>query len=113
MSAAVSATRLGCKVALINDRPVVGGNNSSEIRVHLGGNIKIGKYKEWEVYKNSARQEEEMPNLPKFMKTQRKWVVVGRGTIWPCLSTAVLLLWRKKVTGHFRHRRTHRDKEKR
>jgi len=46
MSAAVSAARLGCKVALINDRPVVGGNNSSEIRVHLGGNIEIGRYKE-------------------------------------------------------------------
>lgn len=46
MSAAVSAARLGCKVALINDRPVVGGNNSSEIRVHLGGRIEAGPYKE-------------------------------------------------------------------
>lgn len=46
MSAAVSAARLGCKVALINDRPVVGGNNSSEIRVHLGGRIEAGLYKE-------------------------------------------------------------------
>lgn len=46
MSAAVSAARLGCKVALINDRPLVGGNNSSEIRVHLGGRIEIGKYPE-------------------------------------------------------------------
>lgn len=46
MSAAVSAGRLGCKVALINDRPVVGGNNSSEIRVHLGGRIDVGTYKE-------------------------------------------------------------------
>ena len=46
MSTAVSAARLGCKVALINDRPVVGGNNSSEIRVHLGGAIEIGKYPE-------------------------------------------------------------------
>ena len=46
MSAAVSAARLGCKVALINDRPVVGGNNSSEIRVHLGGRIEVGPYKE-------------------------------------------------------------------
>ena len=44
MSAAVSAARLGCKVALINDRPIVGGNNSSDIRVHLGGAIEIGKY---------------------------------------------------------------------
>ena len=46
MSAAVTAARLGCKVALINDRPVVGGNNSSEIRVHLGGRIETGIYKE-------------------------------------------------------------------
>lgn len=46
MSAAVSAARLGCRVALINDRPVLGGNNSSEIRVHLGGAIEIGKYPE-------------------------------------------------------------------
>ena len=44
--AAVSAARLGCKVALINDRPVLGGNNSSEIRVHLGGRIETGPYKE-------------------------------------------------------------------
>ena len=37
--AAVSASRLGLKVALIQDRPLLGGNNSSEVRVHLGGNI--------------------------------------------------------------------------
>lgn len=46
ISAAISAARLGCKVALINDRPVLGGNNSSEIRVHLGGRIEAGPYKE-------------------------------------------------------------------
>lgn len=46
ISAAVSAARLGCKVALINDRPVLGGNNSSEIRVHLGGRIGVGPYPE-------------------------------------------------------------------
>ena len=33
---AVSAARLGLAVTLVNDRPVLGGNNSSEIRVHLG-----------------------------------------------------------------------------
>ena len=37
--AAVTAARLGCKVALIQDRPVLGGNNSSEIRVGLSGKI--------------------------------------------------------------------------
>lgn len=45
MSAATTAARLGCKVALIHDRPVVGGNNSSEVRVHLGGRIEAGPYK--------------------------------------------------------------------
>lgn len=44
ISAAVAAARLGCSVALINDRPILGGNNSSEIRVHLGGRINIGPY---------------------------------------------------------------------
>ena len=42
MCAAVSASRLGCRVALVNDRPVLGGNNSSEVRVHLGGVIELG-----------------------------------------------------------------------
>lgn len=45
MCAAITAARLGCKVALVNDRPVLGGNNSSEIRVHLGGTIEVGPNK--------------------------------------------------------------------
>jgi hypothetical protein len=40
-AAAISAARLGLKVALIQDRPVLGGNNSSEVRVHLGGRINV------------------------------------------------------------------------
>ncbi len=35
--AAIAAARLGLKVALVNDRPVLGGNSSSEIRVPIGG----------------------------------------------------------------------------
>ncbi len=42
--AAISAARLGVKVALVQDRPVLGGNNSSEVRVHLGGRIKQEPY---------------------------------------------------------------------
>lgn len=41
MCAAVSAARSGIRVALVNDRPVWGGNNSSEVRVHLGGSIEM------------------------------------------------------------------------
>ena len=44
MCAAVSAARLGLKVALVHDRPVLGGNNSSEVRVHLGGAIELPPY---------------------------------------------------------------------
>lgn len=44
ISAAAAASRLGLKTALINDRPVLGGNNSSEIRVHLGGFIEQKPY---------------------------------------------------------------------
>lgn len=46
MCAAMSAARLGMKVALVNDRPLIGGCNSSEIRVHLGGRIEVGPYKQ-------------------------------------------------------------------
>lgn len=42
--AAVSAARLGLKVALIQDRPLLGGNNSSEVRVHLQGKINLPPY---------------------------------------------------------------------
>jgi hypothetical protein len=41
---ALSAARLGLKVALIQDRPLLGGNNSSEVRVHLGGRINLEPY---------------------------------------------------------------------
>lgn len=37
---AISAARLGVKVAFVQNRPVLGGNNSSEVRVHLGARIK-------------------------------------------------------------------------
>lgn len=45
-TAALTAARLGLKVALIQDRPVLGGNNSSEVRVHLGGRINLDPYPE-------------------------------------------------------------------
>lgn len=44
MGAAIAAARMGCKVALIQDRPVLGGNGSSEVRVWSMGLIRRGKY---------------------------------------------------------------------
>ena len=42
--AALAAARLGLKVALIQDRYILGGNNSSEVRVGLGGRINVDPY---------------------------------------------------------------------
>lgn len=42
--AAISAARLGLSVALVQDRPMLGGCNSSEVRVHLGGYQNLGRY---------------------------------------------------------------------
>ncbi len=44
MCAAITAARQGLRVALIQDRKVLGGNNSSEVRVGLGGRLNIGAY---------------------------------------------------------------------
>lgn len=44
MGAAISAARMGCKVALIQDRPVLGGNGSSEVRVWAQGLIRRGRF---------------------------------------------------------------------
>ena len=69
---AVSAARLGCRVAFIHDRPVLGGNNSSEVRVGLSGLIhqkpyprlgdlveEIGPVGYWNLHQ--AKQEPELP----------------------------------------------------
>ena len=44
LSAAIKATRAGLKVALINNRPVAGGNASVEIRVTSNGDINAEPY---------------------------------------------------------------------
>ncbi|WP_136078427.1 FAD-dependent oxidoreductase [Pontiella desulfatans] len=45
-NAAISAARGGAKVALIQDRPMVGGNNSAEMGVPVSGGSSIGKGRE-------------------------------------------------------------------
>jgi hypothetical protein len=44
ITSSLMAARKGLKVALIQDRPVVGGNNSSETRVWLNGAINVKPY---------------------------------------------------------------------
>lgn len=44
LGSAISAARMGVRVALIQDRAVLGGNGSSEVRVWAKGNIRRGKF---------------------------------------------------------------------
>ncbi len=44
LGASIAAARAGCHVALIQDRGVLGGNGSSEVRVWAQGEIRRGKY---------------------------------------------------------------------
>ena len=44
MASALAAARLGCRVALLQDRPVLGGNGSSEVRVWANGLIRRGEF---------------------------------------------------------------------
>ena len=44
LGSAISAARMGLKVALIQNRPVLGGNGSSEVRVWSQGLVRRGKY---------------------------------------------------------------------
>lgn len=43
-TAAVSSARLGLRTALVQDRPVLGGNSSSEVRVWIQGQIRKAPY---------------------------------------------------------------------
>ena len=42
LCSAIAAAREGLTVVLVQDRPVLGGNNSAEVRVHLGGYSEVG-----------------------------------------------------------------------
>lgn len=63
ITTAISAARLGSTVALIHNRPVLGGNNSSEVRVGLSGLIFQNPY----------------PNLGKLVDEIGS---VGHWTLW-------------------------------
>ena len=81
--AAITAARLGCKVALVQNRPVLGGNNSSEIRVGLSGLIyrepypklgllmdEIGGVGHWTNYE--ARQDPDSPRSKKILEVLKE-----------------------------------------
>ena len=81
--AAISAARHGCRVALIQNRPVLGGNNSSEVRVGLSGLIfqnphpklgslvdEIGPVGHWNLWE--ANQNPDSPRSKRIQEVIRK-----------------------------------------
>ena len=81
--AAVSAARNGCTVALIQNRPVLGGNNSSEVRVGLSGLIhqepytnlgnlvdEIGPVGHWNVWE--AKRDPDSPRSKRIFAVMKK-----------------------------------------
>ncbi len=81
--AAVSAARLGVTVALVQDRPVLGGNNSSEVRVGLSGLIhqqpyprlgdlvdEIGPIGHWNIWE--AKRDPNSPRSKRIMDVIEK-----------------------------------------
>lgn len=101
ISAAVSSARLGLKTVLIQNRPVLGGNNSSEVRVHLVGSVEKNLYPalgnivralddhhppnaaEAERFQDELKLElvKSTPNLDLFLNTHMNWVEVKDGKI--------------------------------
>src|SRR4029079_12127800 len=77
MGSAISAARLGCKVALIQDRPVLGGNGSSEIRVWSQGYTTLGKYpKLGQIVEEFADQAKSSPGTHEEFGDSKKEAIV-------------------------------------
>ena len=101
ISAAVSAARLGLNTALIQNRPILGGNNSSEVRVHLVGSVEENLYPalgnivrtlddhhppnaaEADRYQDELKLElvKNTPNLDLFLNTHMNWLEVNDSKI--------------------------------
>lgn len=94
--AAIASARLGLKTALIQNRPVLGGNNSSEVRVHLVGSADYNLYPalgnivramddhhppnaaEAEKFQDDLKLElvKQEPNLDLFLNTHMNWLEI-------------------------------------
>ncbi|MEO1844484.1 MAG: FAD-dependent oxidoreductase, partial [Akkermansiaceae bacterium] len=83
LGAAVAAARQGCKVALIQDRPVLGGNGSSEVRVWAKGGTRRGKYPRLgEIIEEFADHAKDSPGrAPEFTDARKETTVRAEKTI--------------------------------
>jgi len=76
-ASAVSAARMGCKVALVQDRPVLGGNGSSEVRVWAQGLTRRGEFPRiGEIIEEFADSAKKSPGTAEEFGDARKEAVV-------------------------------------
>jgi hypothetical protein len=77
MGTAISAARMGLKVALIQNRPVLGGNGSSEVRVWAMGLIRRGRFPRiGEIVEEFADHATKSPGTYEEFEDEKKEAVV-------------------------------------
>ncbi len=77
LGASISAARAGCRVALIQDRSVLGGNGSSEVRVWAQGNVRRGKYRRiGEIIEEVADRASKSPGAYEEFEDAKKEAIV-------------------------------------
>jgi hypothetical protein len=76
LGASISAARMGAKVALIQNRPVLGGNGSSEIRVWAKGELPPSEYPVEDIIREIQDQAKASPAPPEEFVDDKKEKVV-------------------------------------
>ncbi|MEM9018443.1 MAG: FAD-dependent oxidoreductase, partial [Verrucomicrobiota bacterium] len=74
---AISAARMGLKVALIQNRGVLGGNGSSEVRVWAKGNTPPGLYPIGDIIREFEDHAEKSPGTYEEFEDQKKHDIVS------------------------------------
>lgn len=101
--AAVQAARLGSKVALIQNRPVLGGNSSSEVRVSTTGSTFVNRYPSiGKIVREIDNQEAGMGGPPGLYKDDlRKNVVLNEKniTLLPNLHLYDVVMDKNRIKG--------------
>jgi hypothetical protein len=82
LGAAISAARMGSRVALIQNREVLGGNGSSEIRVWAKGNLPPSEYRMADIVEEISDQAKASPApAEQFVDDKKAQVVAGEKNI--------------------------------
>ena len=101
LTSALSAARLGIKTALVHNRPIIGGNNSSEINIVIQGGICLPPYKNlgkvvaeignvYEKHDYVLNTIENEPNLKLFLNMQGNGVEMDGNKIKSVWATNIL-----------------------